>query len=192
MDPDSIDKRQKRLARNKESARKSRNRKKHYQEFLEKKVKNLVQEANSLRQQLSVKSESVSLNSDKEGNIKSKLEVIAEKLSSACAQRKEHIQFIIDEVVEVMIPSHAKLLMLACQDPNINAPELLPQQLNYIRELQPVIMQEKCKLKEVVTELNTVREEIDGILDWASQLPIQLQIFLSPDKIAELLNPENS
>ena len=192
MDPVSNDKRQKRLARNKESAKKSRNRKKHYQEFLEKKVKNLVQEATSLRQQLSIKSESLSLSSDKEVNIKSKLELISEKLSSACAQRKEHIEFIIDEVVQVMIPSHAKLLMLACQDPNINAPELSPQQLNCIRELQPALMQEKNKLNEVVTELNHVREEIDAMLDWASELPIQLQIFLSPDKITELLNAENS
>lgn len=184
----NAEKRQKRLIRNKESAKKSRNRKKHYQDFLEKKVKNLCQEANLLRQQLSVKSETFT--SMPNNDIKSKIDSISEKLSTACTQRKEHIQFIIEEVVEVMIPSHAKLLMLACQNPDIHAPELSDPQLNYIRELQPDILKEQNKLKEVVNELNKVREEINGMLDWASDLPKQLQSFLSTDKISEILENE--
>lgn len=191
MDVLNNEKRQKRLARNKESARKSRNRKKHYQEFLENKVKMLTQEANSLRQQLYTKTEDLEMTPSQELDIKSKIDTISEKLLSACNQRKEHIRFIIEEVIDVMIPSHAKLLILACQNPNIECPELSNEQLNYIKELQPVIVQEQCKLKEVVTELRKVRNEFDGMLDWASELPQELMKFLSMDKVTELLNSEN-
>ena len=190
MDDSYNDKRQRRLARNKESARKSRNRKKHYQEFLENKVKMLCQEANSLRQQLYIKSEELDLTSANGYDIKSKIDTISEKLVSTCNQRKEHIKFIVEEVIDVMIPSHAKFLMLACQKTHIEAPELRNEQITYIQELEPVIMQEQNKLNEVVTELRAVRSELEGMLDWASELPQQLMEFLSMDKITELLNSE--
>ena len=173
MDPLFEEKRQKRLARNKESAKKSRNRKKHYQEFLENKVKTLIHEANLLRQQLLKKEEIIDMESGNGIAVKSKIDSISEKISSACNQRKEHLRFIIEEVVEVMIPSHAKLLMVACENPNINVPELSNEQLTYIKDLQPVIVQEQTKLNEVVTELKKVRHELDGMLDWASDLPQQ-------------------
>lgn len=191
MEPSNDEKRQKRLQRNKESARKSRNRKKHYQEFLENKVKNLCQEASTLRQQLYIKSEKIEL-SENTIEVKKTINKVSEKLASVCNQRKNHIKFIIDEVVEVMIPSHAKLLMVACQNTNVHAPELANHQLKYIRDLQPVIVQEQNKLKEVVNELKKVREELENMLDWASELPEQLLKFLSSDKITELLNSDQS
>ena len=190
MDLTNNDKRQKRLARNKESAKKSRNRKKHYQEFLENKVKTLSQEANLLRQQLFLKSEKLELSSPKEADVKKNIDVISEKLTSACDQRKAHVKFIIDEVVSVMIPSHAKLLMMACQNPNINVPEFSNEQLTLIRDLQPVIIQEQNKLKEVVNELKKVREDLENMLEWAGELPQQLLNFLSMDKLTELLKSE--
>ena len=190
MDLTNNDKRQKRLARNKESAKKSRNRKKHYQEFLENKVKTLSQEANLLRQQLFLKSEKLELSSPKEADVKKNIDFISEKLTSACDQRKAHVKFIIDEVVSVMIPSHAKLLMMACQNPNINVPEFSNEQLTLIRDLQPVIIQEQNKLKEVVNELKKVREDLENMLEWAGELPQQLLNFLSMDKLTELLKSE--
>lgn len=190
MDLTNNDKRQKRLARNKESAKKSRNRKKHYQEFLENKVKTLSQEANLLRQQLFLKSEKLELSSPEEADVKKNIDVISEKLTSACDQRKAHVKFIIDEVVSVMIPSHAKLLMMACQNPNINVPEFSNEQLTLIRDLQPVIIQEQNKLKEVVNELKKVREDLENMLEWAGELPQQLLNFLSMDKLTELLKSE--
>lgn len=187
MEPTNIEKRQKRLARNKESARKSRNRKKHYQEFLENKVKVLAQEANALRNQLYQKSEELVLSSAPNKELRSKIDTISEKLFSTCSQRKEHIKFIIEEVIDVMIPSHAKFLILACQSTDVAVPELTAEQIHSIKELQPVIIQEQKKLNEVVTELRSVRNELEGILDWASDLPQQLTKLLTIDKTAELL-----
>ena len=73
MDQVNLDKRQKRLIRNKESARKSRNRKKHYQEFLENKVKMLCHEASNLRNQIYKKSEEIEMNSKTEFDLKTRL-----------------------------------------------------------------------------------------------------------------------
>lgn len=190
MEQTNLEKRQKRLQRNKESARKSRNRKKHYQEFLENKVKMLCQEANNLRNQIYIKSEDIEMTSPTELEMKSHLDSYLGKLMTSCSQRKEHIKFIIEEVIEVMIPSHAKLLMVACEKPDIQVPELTNEQLKCIQDLQPVIVQEHGKLKEVVTELRNIRNGLDSILDWAGVLPQYLKSFLPAEKIAELLNSE--
>lgn len=190
MEQTNLEKRQKRLLRNKESARKSRNRKKHYQEFLENKVKMLCQEANNLRNQIFIKSEDIQMTSPVSFEIKTQLDSFSSKLLASCNQRKEHIKFIIDEVIDVMIPSHAKLLMMACEKTNIQVPELTGEQLKCIQDLQPVIVQEHAKLKEVVTELRNIRDGLGNILDWASLLPQHLKTFLPAEKISELLNSD--
>ena len=191
MDQVNLDKRQKRLIRNKESARKSRNRKKHYQEFLENKVKMLCQEASNLRNQIYKKSEEIEMNSKTEFDLKTRLDTVLDKLMSSCNQRKSHINFIIDEVIGVMIPSHAKLLIMACEKPDIQVPELTEEQINYIKQLQPDIVREQEKLKEVVTELRNIKGDLDGVLDWAAKLPQHLKSFLSPEKIGEIFNTES-
>jgi chromosome segregation ATPase len=190
MDQVNLEKRQKRLIRNKESARKSRNRKKHYQEFLENKVKMLCQEASNLRNQIYKKSEDIEMSSQSEYDMKTRLDTVLEKLMSSCNQRKEHIKFIIEEVIDVMIPSHAKLLIMACEKPDIRVPELSDEQIRNIKELQPDIVREQMKLKEVVTELKNIKGELDSVLDWAGQLPQHLKSFLPPEKIGEILNAE--
>ena len=191
MDQINLEKRKKRLIKNKESARKSRNRKKHYQEFLENKVKMLSQEASNLRDQIYKKSEEIEMSSQTEFDMKTRLDTVLEKLMNSCNQRKSHINFIIDEVIDVMIPSHAKLLIMACEKPDIQVPELSEDQFNYIKQLQPDIVREQAKLKEVVTELRNVKGDLDSVLDWAAKLPQHLKSFLNPEKIVEILNSEN-
>ena len=191
MDQINLEKRQKRLIRNKESAKKSRNRKKHYQEFLENKVKMLSQEASNLRDQIYKKSEEIEMNSQSEFDMKTRLDTVLEKLMNSCNQRKSHINFIIDEVIDVMIPSHAKLLIMACEKQDIQVPELSEDQVNYIKQLQPDIVREQGKLKEVVTELRNIKGDLDSVLDWAAKLPQHLKSFLNPEKIVEILNSEN-
>ncbi|CAG9314309.1 unnamed protein product [Blepharisma stoltei] len=196
MEPEiqnTVEKRQRRLAKNKESARKSRKRKKHYIDFLEKKVNALSQEADRLRQQLYKKPNIHGNNHELRNalihgeNIKDTIESIQEKLSQSCSQRKEHIQFLVDEVLDVMIPNHAKLLLVMCQNPDIEVPELTPEQISSIKQLQPDLAQEQAKLKEVVGELKQVKEEMSELLDWGGKIPQEMCEYLTNEQVAEIL-----
>lgn len=195
MDTDgniTLEKRQRRLAKNKESARKSRKRKKHYIDFLEKKVNALTQEADRLRQQIYKKPNPGTSNDLRDAllqgvNIKDTIETIQEKLVQSCEQRKEHIQFLVEEVLDVMIPTHAKLLLVSCQNPDVEVPELTPEQINSVKELQSVLAQEQARLKEVVGDLKDVKEELNELLEWGGRLPNELSQFLTNEQVAEIL-----
>jgi len=183
------DKRHRRLAKNREAAKKSRNRKKHYLEFLEKKVAALSETACSLRQQMLKKPKKESLRDAVIGgeDLESSVSKFQEKLEQTCFQRKDQIEFLVDEVVRVMIPSHAKLLLKSVKETEVEVPELSPQQLATIKELQPVLAQEQSRLQEIVDELSSTKQDILELLDWGACIPKELRKFMTPQQTAEIL-----
>lgn len=163
------EKRQRRLLKNRESAKKSRKRKKSYLNFLEKRISALSNEASELRQQV-YKKETMESNLNLrfalyQGlKLDDTLKSLKTKISSSCKQRQEHIAFLVDEVLDVMIPQHAKLLLLTCQNPDMEVPELNPNQLKVVKEIHPILKHESTKLLKIVNELKKAKEDINEIL----------------------------
>ena len=194
---DSKQKRNKRLERNRESARKSRKRKKYYVNYLETKLQTLAREAEHLRQTLKERRmQDPNLVSREQllrqalvtqTGIEEAVDSVKQKYSVGHQYRKENIEGIISETLDIHVPNFTKIIIASLHEPTVNFPELTAEQLEVMINEKPRVIQENCRISECLEHIHEVKQKLVGLSEWASKFPEKLTEFLSIEEVAQVM-----
>lgn len=206
------EKRQKRLARNRESARTSRRRKKQKLQYLESRIAQLSEEAAALRktaslpkvpdtpffqsrQQLFTKlSQALTNASTSDEVIEGILDELRDQVGATGKTRVETLIQTFQQTMDMMIPMHVKFfLWISGADGLIpGAPQwetlatianLTPEQLDSIKEYQGILTHEKTQLMDCFDHLKRMINKIVRYSKSLHSLMDEMRLFLKPRQI---------
>jgi hypothetical protein len=194
---DSKQKRSKRLERNRESARKSRKRKKYYVNYLETKLQTLAREAEHLRQTLKERRmQDPNLVSREQllrqalitqTGIEEAVDSVKQKYSVGHLYRKENIEGIINEALDIHVPNFTKIIIASLHEPKLNFPELTTEQIEVMLNEKPRVIQENNRISDCLEHIQEVKQKLVGLSEWASKFPEKLSEFLSLEEVTQVM-----
>jgi hypothetical protein len=194
---DSKQKRSKRLERNRESARKSRKRKKYYVNYLETKLQTLAREAEHLRQTLKERRmQDPNLVSREQllrqalitqTGIEEAVDSVKQKYSVGHLYRKENIEGIINEALDIHVPNFTKIIIASLHEPKLNFPELTTEQIEVMLNEKPRVIQENNRISDGLEHIQEVKQKLVGLSEWASKFPEKLSEFLSLEEVTQVM-----
>jgi PBP1b-binding outer membrane lipoprotein LpoB len=119
--------------------------------------------------------------------IEEAVDSVKQKYSVGHLYRKENIEGIINEALDIHVPNFTKIIIASLHEPKLNFPELTTEQIEVMLNEKPRVIQENNRISDCLEHIQEVKQKLVGLSEWASKFPEKLSEFLSLEEVTQVM-----